>query len=163
MSNPPLFPGHPKVPLLLDTLIRHQEGDPLPNTPSPELLDSFVQGLGSCKRNADRRADSAREGIRLGNDALVKARRRLERQKAGVLPRSEEELKRSKVRDTFTGRREIGATNAEIQDSRRPLAEEGRINSAQKSLYSVGRKSPVQNGAEIRVKREISGTSNLDT
>lgn len=84
MSSAPIFPGHPKVSLFLDNYINHQPGQPLPDPPDPDLLDGFIKGLNSCKRNADKRAESAREALRVGQEGLNKARRKLDKQHASA-------------------------------------------------------------------------------
>ena len=156
MSSPqPFFPGHPLVVALLDKHLGQSLDDPLPDPPVPELLDGLLKGLNNCKKNADRRTESAREAARIGQETLTRARKRLERQ--GSIAKSrptpgDQEPKRSKIKDRDLAQRQ---STADLEPHPR-IHTEGK-NAGNSVRHSTpGTKSPAQ---LTKVKRELSGKS----
>jgi hypothetical protein len=150
------FPGHPKVVALLDKHIGQPLEDPLPDPPVPELLDGLLKGLNNCKKNADRRAESAREAAKIGQDTLIRARKRLERQGSIARPRStlgDDEPKRSKIKDRDLAQRQSTTAVADLDPHLR-IHTDGKNAGNSVRQSTPGTKSPAQLS---KVKRELSG------
>jgi hypothetical protein len=152
-----LYPGHPKVAALLDTHIGHPLEGPLPDVPVPQLLDGLLKGLNNCKKNADRRAESAREAARVGQETLARARRRLDKSSGSggrLMPGlGHDEYQKPKVKDRDGSQRPSTLVTTEGDMGFRGHAEGRYVAESGRNLTPAA-KSPASN---VRVKRELSG------
>ena len=74
------FPGNPKVSTVLERYISRPNEGSSAEVPDVSLLEVFQKGLDNYKKHADRRVESAQEAVRIGQETLTRARRKLEGQ-----------------------------------------------------------------------------------
>lgn len=157
MSGP--FPGNPKVSTVLERYISNPNESTAAEVPDLSLLDVFQKGLDNYKRNADRRVDSSTEAIRVGQEVLVKARRRLEGQlsagKVKSINTGEDDGKRSnsKQKDPLP---RAGSSAPRNSDSRPKAHADRKINGHDVRSPNISSKSPLPS---LKIKRERPGKS----